>query len=109
TIGSFQAVSHCCADMLVEAEGARNQVLAAADLDGDSVEAELSAQLAAAHALSAAVRVTESCVQVHGGIGFTWEHPAHLLLRRALANEAWCARPESLRDRAAGRVLAQFS
>ncbi|GAA3719092.1 acyl-CoA dehydrogenase family protein [Gordonia hankookensis] len=108
-IGSFQAVSHCCADMLVEAEGARNQVLAAADLDGDSVEAELSAQLAAAHALSAAVRVTESCVQVHGGIGFTWEHPAHLLLRRALANEAWCARPESLRDRAAGRVLAQFS
>ncbi|MYR06889.1 acyl-CoA dehydrogenase [Gordonia sp. SID5947] len=109
TIGSFQAVSHRCADMLVEAESARNQVLAAADLDNSDVEAELAARLAAAHALSAAVRVAESCVQVHGGIGFTWEHPAHLLLRRAVSNEAWCARPESLRDQVAGRVLAPFS
>ncbi|MFT4124709.1 MAG: acyl-CoA dehydrogenase family protein [Gordonia sp. (in: high G+C Gram-positive bacteria)] len=122
-IGSFQAVSHRCADMLVDAEGARNQVLAAADLvtgqqragvpghrEGpatDVAEVDLVVTLATARALSAAVRVCEAGIQIHGGIGFTWEHPGHLLLRRALANEAWLARPEALRDRAAGLLLAQ--
>ncbi|MDL9938084.1 acyl-CoA dehydrogenase family protein [Gordonia sp. ABSL1-1] len=114
TIGSFQAISHRCADMLVAAEGARNQVLGAADLldeasGSNTGEAELSTDLAIAYALSAAVRVTESCIQVHGGIGFTWEHPAHLLLRRALANQAWCVRPEVLRQRSAQAVLARFA
>jgi acyl-CoA dehydrogenase len=107
-IGSFQAVSHRCADMLVDAEGARNQVQAAAAVDPASDDAGLAARLAAAHALSAAVRVSESCIQVHGGIGFTWEHPAHLLLRRALSNEAWCVRPEALRDDVAERMLGRI-
>ncbi|WP_067656568.1 acyl-CoA dehydrogenase family protein [Nocardia harenae] len=105
-IGSYQAISHRCADMLVRAEGARAQVLSAAELAPNDIEA---ADIAAADALDAAVWVAENCIQIHGGIGFTWEHPAHLLLRRAIANQAALARPEQLRDRAAGVVLARLS
>ncbi|WP_197516406.1 acyl-CoA dehydrogenase family protein, partial [Mycobacterium sp. E2497] len=71
-IGSFQAVSHRCADMLVALEGARGLVLSAANLDVG--EHDCSAELAAAAAFDAAVEITEGAVQVHGGIGFTWEH-----------------------------------
>ncbi|MFF0818649.1 acyl-CoA dehydrogenase family protein [Rhodococcus sp. NPDC003318] len=104
-IGSFQAISHKCAYLLVGAEGARGQVLAAADRDGTDPDAVLSAELASAEALSTAVRSTEDCIQIHGGIGFTWEHTAHLLLRRAIANEAWLGRPEAMRDRAVTELL----
>jgi len=65
--------------------------------------------LATAAALRSAVSNAEGCIQIHGGIGFTWEHPAHLLLRRAVADEARIARPEVLRDRAVGEVLARSS
>lgn len=99
-IGSFQAISHRCAYLLVGAEGARGQVLAAADRDGADPDAVLSGELAAAEALRTAVRSSEECIQIHGGIGFTWEHTAHLLLRRAIANEAWLSRPEVMCDRA---------
>jgi len=68
-------------------------------------DAVLSAELASAEALSTAVRSSEECVQIHGGIGFTWEHTAHLLLRRAIANEAWLSRPEVMRDRAVTKLL----
>ncbi len=108
-IGSFQAVSHRCAYMLVGAEGARGQVLAAADRGEDDPDAETASDLATAAALRAALDAGESCIQVHGGIGFTWEHPAHLLLRRAVANEAWLGRPEVLRDRAVTAVFERLS
>ncbi|MET7769446.1 acyl-CoA dehydrogenase family protein [Nocardia sp. NPDC005366] len=108
-IGSYQAISHRCADMLVAAEGARAQVLSAAELDANHAEAQLSSDVAAAAALDAAVSAAEDCIQIHGGIGFTWEHPAHLLLRRATANQVALGRPENLRDRAAGAVLARLS
>jgi acyl-CoA dehydrogenase len=101
-IGSFQAISHRCADMLVAVEGARSQVLAAAELDLE--EADYLVDLAAAAALDAAVSATEGTLQVHGGIGFTWEHPIHLLLRRAQSNAVLVGRADALRDRAA-RVL----
>jgi acyl-CoA dehydrogenase len=104
-IGSFQAVSHRCADMLVAVEGARSQVLNAAESDLDS---ECLVDLAAAAAFDAAVAAAEATIQIHGGIGFTWEHPAHLLLRRAQANAVLVGRAESLRDRAARRVTAAF-
>ncbi|NNH70858.1 acyl-CoA dehydrogenase [Nocardia uniformis] len=104
-IGSYQAISHRCAGMLVGAEGSRGQVLAAAHLDSNDPEVHLSADIAAAAALDAAVSAAEACIQIHGGIGFTWEHPAHLLLRRAIANQVALGRPENLRDRAAGAVL----
>jgi alkylation response protein AidB-like acyl-CoA dehydrogenase len=103
-IGSFQAVSHRCADMLVALEGARSQVFAAAEADLE--ESGYLADLAAAAALDAGVVATEGALQIHGGIGFTWEHPIHLLLRRAQANAVLVGRADALRDRAAGDLLA---
>lgn len=103
-IGSFQAVSHPCADMLVSLEGARSQLLAAADADEPS---DVECMLAAAAALDAAVFAAERSIQIHGGIGFTWEHPAHLLLRRARANAVAVGRPEILRDRAVCKLLSE--
>jgi alkylation response protein AidB-like acyl-CoA dehydrogenase len=105
-IGSFQAVSHRCADMLVALEGARSQVLAAAE--GDVEESGYLTDLAAAAALDAGVAATEGALQIHGGIGFTWEHPIHLLLRRAQANAVLIGRADALRDRAAGELLAPY-
>jgi acyl-CoA dehydrogenase len=102
-IGSFQAVSHRCADMLVALEGARSQVLAAAEV-GDE-QSEYLVDLAAAAALDAGVFVTEGALQMHGGVGFTWEHPIHLLLRRAQANAVLVGRADALRDRAAAELL----
>jgi acyl-CoA dehydrogenase len=102
-IGSFQAVSHRCADMLVALEGARSQVLAAADVDPD--ESDVLVDLATAAALDAGVAAAEGALQIHGGIGFTWEHPVHLLLRRARANAVLVGRADALRDRAAGELL----
>ena len=102
-IGSFQAVSHPCADMLVALEGARSQVFAAADADElDDVDC----MLAAAAAFDAGVFAAERSIQIHGGMGFTWEHPAHLLLRRARANAVAVGRAEVLRDRAVVKLLA---
>ncbi|AEF37840.1 acyl-CoA dehydrogenase FadE30 [Mycolicibacter sinensis] len=102
-IGSFQAISHRCADMLVALEGARSQIVAAAD---SAKPAAADCMLAAAGAFDAGVFATECCIQIHGGIGFTWEHPAHLLLRRARANAVAVGRPGALRDRAVTELLA---
>jgi len=102
-IGSFQAVSHRCADILVALEGARSQVLAAAEVDLE--ESEYLVDLATAAALDAAVMAAEGALQIHGGIGFTWEHPIHLLLRRAQANAVLVGRADALRDRAAAELL----
>ena len=84
-IGSFQAVKHLCADMLVRAETARSAVHAAAvTIDqpdvGDPERAAAGAALLAAEAAQANAR---ACIQVHGGMGFTWEVPVHLYLMRA--------------------------
>jgi alkylation response protein AidB-like acyl-CoA dehydrogenase len=103
-IGSFQAISHRCADMLVAVEAARSQVLAAAELPTVAGSEHL-VELAAAAALDAAVWCAEAAIQIHGGIGFTWEHPVHLLLRRAQANAVAVGRAEALRERAADRLL----
>jgi alkylation response protein AidB-like acyl-CoA dehydrogenase len=91
-IGQFQAVKHRCADMLVHLEQVRSVAWdAAAALDGSrgsttvSDEARLSAAAAGAIAFEGFASVAKDCIQVLGGIGFTWEHDAHLYLRRALA------------------------
>src|SRR5512132_1737956 len=88
-IGQFQAVKHRCADMLVQLEQARAVAWdAAAALDGDDPgdpAAALAVSAAGAVAFEAFVAVAKDCIQVLGGIGFTWEHDAHLYLRRALA------------------------
>jgi len=86
-IGSYQAVSHACAQMFLETEGARSVTYWAAwALDHDPETAYMAANSAKAYASDAAVNVARSALQVHGGIGFTWEHDLHLFLKRAEAN-----------------------
>ncbi len=83
-IGSFQAVKHRCADMLVDVEGMRSAVYHAAwALGTGGTEAAETATVAKIWCSDAAVRVAESALQVHGGIGFTWEADVHLHLKRA--------------------------
>jgi alkylation response protein AidB-like acyl-CoA dehydrogenase len=89
-IGGFQAVKHRCADMLCALEIASAAVWDAGHAIDDSEPGDASRSLAvavaAAEAPQAAVEVAKSLIQVLGGIGFTWEHDAHLYLKRALAN-----------------------
>jgi alkylation response protein AidB-like acyl-CoA dehydrogenase len=88
-IGAYQAVSHRCAQMLLEVEGARSATYYAAwALDHEPESAAVAASMAKAYASDAGWRVTASALQVHGGIGFTWEHDLHFFLKRARANAA---------------------
>jgi alkylation response protein AidB-like acyl-CoA dehydrogenase len=90
-IGSFQAVKHHCADMAVDVEAGRATLWAAAlSLDDapDDVRPRASSA-AVAYAKSAASDVAGTALQVHGGIGFTWEHDLHLFLRRIKVDEAF--------------------
>jgi alkylation response protein AidB-like acyl-CoA dehydrogenase len=83
-IGSFQAVKHRCADMLVDVEGMRSAVYHAAwALGAGDPDARVAAATAKVWCSDAGVRVAESALQVHGGIGFTWESDVHLYLKRA--------------------------
>ncbi len=89
-VGSFQAVKHICADMLVRTELARVATQAAAVISedptaGDPIRAAAGANLLA---VEAALENSRKCIQVHGGMGFTWEVPAHLYLMRARVLEA---------------------
>ena len=92
-IGQFQAVKHALADMLVAVEQTAAVAWDAAaawsesDEDGDeSRDRHLSARIAGAVALGAAAHCAKECIQLLGGIGFTWEHDAHFYLKRAMAN-----------------------
>jgi alkylation response protein AidB-like acyl-CoA dehydrogenase len=86
TIGSFQAVKHRLADMLVAAEKATAVAWDAVRMAlADDEHADLAVAAAAATAFRGYWSNAEACIQVHGGIGFTWEHDAHLYLRRAVA------------------------
>ena len=87
-IGSFQAVKHKCADMLVEVEAARSAALYAgrALLEGGR-EARIAAALAKARCSDAYLSVAAETIQVHGGIGFSWDHDAHLYFKRAKTDE----------------------
>jgi alkylation response protein AidB-like acyl-CoA dehydrogenase len=101
-IGAFQAVSHRCAQMLLEVESARSAMLYAAwaaDHEPDSLA--LAASMAKAYAADAGWRVTSSSLQVHGGIGFTWEHDLHFFLKRAKVDGHLLGSPRSHRDRVA--------
>jgi alkylation response protein AidB-like acyl-CoA dehydrogenase len=83
-IGSFQAVKHRCADMLVDVEGMRSTVYWAAWCIGaGDPEASIAASTAKTWCSDASKRVMSSALQVHGGIGFTWEHDLHFFMKRA--------------------------
>ncbi|WP_167471668.1 acyl-CoA dehydrogenase [Nocardia arthritidis] len=119
-IGSFQAVKHICAWMLCRTELIRALAAdVAAAVDEGGAELPIAAAIAAAVALDAAVETAKDCIQVLGGIGFTWEHDAHFYLRRATAlrqllggGAHWRARVTELtrsgarRTTGADRVLA---
>lgn len=84
-IGSFQAIKHLCAEMLCRVERARAVAWDAANAAHDKPdELPIAAAVAASVALDAAVDTAKDCIQVLGGIGFTWEHDAHFYLRRAI-------------------------
>lgn len=102
-LGSFQALKHTCADLLVELETART-ALAGAARSRDRAELRLLAAAAKIKATGAAARITTECIQLSGGIGYTWEHPAHLYYRRAKSNELLLGSPAEHR-RAIYRLL----
>ena len=87
-IGSFQAVQHKCADMMVAIETARSAIYYAAwAVSNDAPDARAAAAVAKAAASDAYTRIAADGIQVHGGIGFTWEHDMHLYFKRAKSAE----------------------
>ncbi|GAA2617963.1 acyl-CoA dehydrogenase family protein [Dactylosporangium fulvum] len=88
-VGSYQAIKHRLADLWVSVTQARAVARYAADcLATDDPDLPVAASLAQAFCSPVAMKAAEECVQLHGGIGFTWEHPAHLYLKRARSNAA---------------------
>jgi hypothetical protein len=85
-IGSFQAVKHACADLLVLVETSRSAVVRAVEAEGNADALAEAASVAQAWCSEAYRTVTAESLHLHGGIGFTWEHDAHLYFRRARAD-----------------------
>jgi alkylation response protein AidB-like acyl-CoA dehydrogenase len=107
-IGSYQAVSHRCAQMLLEVEGSRSAAYYAgwcADAEPESLPAAASG--AKAYSSDAGWRVCGSSLQVHGGIGFTWEHDLHFFLKRAKTNAMLYGSAREHRERVASLALAE--
>jgi alkylation response protein AidB-like acyl-CoA dehydrogenase len=87
-IGSYQGVKHKCADMLVEVENAKSLTYYAAwAVDEKQPDAALAVSMAKAYASDASRKVSNAGIQLHGGIGMTWEHDLHLYMKRAKASE----------------------
>ena len=106
-IGQFQGVKHKCAQMGIALEQARAVLWdAASALDKDESTADFAAEIAAVIVADAAVVCAQDCIQVHGGIGFTWEHDAHLYYRRALAIRGVLGSREVRANRVAEQALA---
>jgi alkylation response protein AidB-like acyl-CoA dehydrogenase len=107
-IGAYQAVSHRCAQMLLETENARSLVYGAAwaaDAEPESLPA--AASMAKAYASDAGWRVPNASIQVHGGIGFTWEHDLHFFLKRGRSNAAIFGDAKWHREQVADAVIAR--
>ena len=105
-IGSFQAIKHKLADMLVDLEHARSTAYHAAwAISEASDDPALAASIAQATASAAFSRIAADTIQVHGGIGFTWEHQAHLYFKRAATDAALLGTAEEHRSRVADMVL----
>ncbi|MCT7657166.1 acyl-CoA dehydrogenase family protein [Mycobacterium deserti] len=101
-IGSFQAIKHRCADLLVEVESARSAAAyASTAVTARSDDASVAASIAKVYCSQAFYHVAAESIQMHGGIGFTWEHPAHLYFKRAKSSEALFGWPAQHRDRIA--------
>src|SRR5262249_42620366 len=105
-IGAYQAVSHALATSYAELELARSTALWASwCIAVDDPDAEIAAVTAKAFSADAAVTACERSIQVHGGIGFTWEHVLHRLYKRALGVQAWEASTAALHSEVAAQLL----
>ncbi|MEU9790346.1 acyl-CoA dehydrogenase family protein [Streptomyces sparsogenes] len=104
-IGSFQALKHRMAGLWLELVSARAAARHAADaLAADGPEVPVAVAVAQAYCARVAVHAAQECVQLHGGIGMTWEHPAHLYLKRAKSDEIALGTPGRHREALAGLV-----
>ena len=104
-IGSFQAIKHTCADMMIAVEAARSGVYYAACAAAEaSDELPVLASLAKATASEAYFRCAADSLQIHGGVGFTWEYDVHLHLKRARAGEQMLGDPAFHRERVARAI-----
>jgi alkylation response protein AidB-like acyl-CoA dehydrogenase len=110
-IGSFQAVKHELADMMVAVEAGRSAALyAAAAIDADTPELFEAASVARVWCSEAFQHCAAEAIQLHGGIGFTWEHHAHLYFKRARSSSTWLGEPVLHRERIAQLIdLKQVS
>ncbi|MCA1834667.1 MAG: acyl-CoA/acyl-ACP dehydrogenase [Actinobacteria bacterium] len=109
-IGSFQAVKHRAADMLLDVESLRSAVYYAAwAVERDHPDASLAASMAKAYASDAYRRVAASGIQIHGGIGFTWEADLHLYFKRAKASEVAFGDATFHRERMAGILRERYA
>jgi alkylation response protein AidB-like acyl-CoA dehydrogenase len=107
-IGSFQAIKHMCVDMLTDVEWARSTVHRAAwDASEESSEFAAHASLAKAQCSTTYASVAASTIQVHGGLGFTWEHDAHLFFKRAKSSELFLGDPAYHRELFLQRAVDQ--
>jgi alkylation response protein AidB-like acyl-CoA dehydrogenase len=104
-IGSFQAIKHRCADLLLEVESLRSAAgFAAAAVADGSPEVPAVASLIKAYASDTFFHVAGENIQIHGGIGFTWEHDAHLYFKRAAASQLFLGDAACHRERLADRI-----
>ncbi|NNE72909.1 MAG: acyl-CoA/acyl-ACP dehydrogenase [Acidimicrobiales bacterium] len=104
-IGSFQAIKHKCADMLLEVESAKSAAYYAAWCAAeDNDELPAMASLAKSYCSEAYFHAASENIQIHGGIGFTWEHPAHLYFKRAKSSELLFGDPTYHRELLADRI-----
>src|SRR5690242_1641416 len=109
-IGIFQAVQHLCADMYLEAESSRSATYYAAwALEEHTADAATSVSVAKMYASDAARNVGNRGIQVHGGMGFTWENDIHLYYRRAKASETMLGDATFHRERIARQIIDQAS
>ena len=101
-IGSFQAIQHICANMLMQLESAKSVAYSAVRVDYlDNVETEMSSMLAKSYCSEVFNKIAGDNIQVHGGIGFTWEHPAHLYFKKAKSDSLLLGTPKLARDKIA--------
>jgi alkylation response protein AidB-like acyl-CoA dehydrogenase len=103
-IGSFQAIKHKCADMFLEVESARSAAYYGGFVAQDVDELPVAASLAKAYCSEAYLHAAAENIQIHGGIGFTWEHPAHLYFKRAKSSELLFGDPAYHRELLAQRI-----
>ena len=104
-IGSFQAIKHKCADMLTMIESARSAAVYASALAAqDEPDLRDAASSAKAFCSETFFHCAAENIQIHGGIGFTWEHPAHLYFKRAKSTESLLGDPSFHRERVAQQM-----